>query len=136
MIFVYYVPQHNLHGLCKRTKTSKYTSIPFPFHLDVFRISYVPISIFHNIYVYMSVNFFNYFNGIFCCIGNFKSFRFYQQYIACSALNFLKVFSGFSPLQWSAAKLSKRFDDEMCFPAVNTFCCHVWNLCQQKTIIW
>ena len=134
MIFVYYVPQHHLHGLCQKGHKHLFTRV-FPFAFiwisSAFRMFlYQSFTIYMG--VYMSVNFSNYFNGIFCSIGNFKSFRFYQQYIACSALNFLKVFSGFSPLQWSAAKLSKRFDDEMCFPPVNTFCCHVWNLCLQK----
>ena len=109
-------------GYVKGQKHPKTRVFPFPFiwMSSAFRMFlYQSFTIYMG--VYMSVNFFNYFNGIFCCIGNFKSFRFYQQYIACSALNFLKVFSGFSPLQWSAAKLSKRFDDEMYCPPVHIF---------------
>ena len=101
MIFVYYVPQHHLHGLCQKGHKHLFTRV-FPFAFiwisSAFRMFlYQSFTIYMG--VYMSVNFSNYFNGIFCSIGNFKSFRFYQQYIACSALNFLKVFSGFSPLQ-------------------------------------
>ena len=110
MIFVY-TPQHH------HVKDNNIQRFPFPF---IWKCSACRMFLYQS-YMY-ECKLYNYFNGIFCYIGNFKSFRFLSTLYSSLCIKLLKSFFRFSPLQWSAVELSKRFDDEMCFPPVNTFC--------------
>lgn len=100
----------------------------------MFRISSYACSYINLLRLYMyEGKLFNYFNGIFCCIGNFKSFRFYQQCIvAFFAVNFLKVFSGFRLL---CSESRQNFQRDLMMKCVFLRWIHFvsrWNLCFRK----